>query len=69
MENGHSDTNIFINEIPSASYDMCGYEQDAPLSVDSRNLKWQAKQNGMSSAAANKAHNHKDYAKYMKKRQ
>ena len=60
-----------MNGIPTlngGSYDNCGYEEGVTLSVDSRNLKWQAKQNGVSSAAANKSYNFKDYQKYMKKR-
>ena len=64
--NGHAD-DIDMNGIPS--FDSCGYESGMILSVDSRNLKWQAKQNGEYVATANKAHNYKDYAKYMKRRQ
>jgi len=37
---------IDMNGIPSlngGSYDTCGYEEGVTLSVDSRNLKWQAR--------------------------
>ena len=57
------------NGFGGSSYDSCGYEIDAPLAVDTRNTKWQARQNGQFTAAANKSFNHKDYAKYMKRRE
>lgn len=69
-----SDNNLTFTSEPirevqvSQSYDNCGYEPDMVMSVDTRNLKWQARQNGVSGAAANKSYNHKDYAKYMKRK-
>lgn len=67
--NGYQD--VDMNGIPSlngGSYDNCGYESGIIHAVDTRNSKWQARQNGESSAASNKSYNHKDYQKYMKKR-
>lgn len=66
--NGHA-SDITTNGIPSAGYDNCGYDESMILSVDTRNVKWQAKTGGQFVAAANKAHNYKDYAKYMKRRE
>eukprot|EP00347_Sterkiella_histriomuscorum_P007033 403350504 len=64
---------IDMNGIPSLSngvggFDSCGLEEGIQLSVDSRNLKWQARNNGMSQAAASKSFNHKNMLKYMQRR-
>ncbi len=59
----HISTNGF------SSMDTCGYELVPEMGVDTRNAKWQSRQNGAFGAAANKAHNFKDYAKYMKRRE
>lgn len=52
----------------SSAIDTCGYENEAVLGLDTRNAKWQARQNGISTAAANKSFNHKEHEKYIKRK-
>ena len=69
MDGNYVNGNALELNTESSGIDTCGYQSDMIFSVDTRNLKWQARQNGESTAASNKSYNHKDQAKYQKRRQ
>jgi hypothetical protein len=55
--------NGLINNVTAngggGSYDTCGYDQDAVMSVDTRNTKFQAVKNHLDTASSNKSFNFK----------
>lgn len=60
--NGYYDTN------GSGGFDNCGYDESTVCSVDTRNTKYQAKVNHLSTAVCNKSFNFKSQIKYLKRR-
>ena len=68
MERAHTEGNEHVTVGSTNGFDSCGYEAGKDLSVDTRNTKWQARQHGESTATSSKSHNHKEFEKYMKRK-
>ncbi len=64
----HEDEDMHLNGNSNGGFDTCGYEASSVMTVDTRNTKWQARQNGESTATSNKSHNFKEYQKQMKRK-
>lgn len=65
--NGSSD-DIEMNN-GNQNFDSCGFEPYSGPSLDTRNVKWKAKQNHTSTAASSKSFNFLQQGKYLKRRQ